>query len=189
MFNPFFHPLRQALVDYVPLVGPGSISIQSGSFNIPALSNIFDLTIPEVNLSLTALIWSGCSAENGSPEQDMAQIFFLDSTTIRGIRHSTTSTTPVYCEYSYIIFPSSLIKSINHYQAELSWLTNYYDNDIIPVDLSKSIIAFNGTLVGADTTTDKWLVRLTFLNDHTVRSYKGVSGIDSYTRFTVIEFS
>jgi len=185
----FYFPPRSSLVNFVPVSGPSPISIQRFSISIAPGAQSTDYTIPTIDLSRTALFFCGCSSHSAYANCDLTNCYFLNPSTIRCLRATVNATFGVECEVFYIEFPPELINSIQACLVSVNPATTTNTVTISEVDLSKSIIIHNGTVITGNATTDKFLTRLSFDNSTTVRVNRGVGDSLIYTRFTVIEFS
>ena len=189
MFKPFFHPLRQALLNYAPAVNGASPLIQSGSFTIPGMSGTADYTISEVDLSRTAIIWCGISGDDNSSDYVLAEVFLLNSTTVRAQRTAVPATAICYVEFCLIEFPAAVIASIQTGHIAMTNAETTQTATITAVDLAKAIVIYNGTRINTSTGYMYTLIRL-FLDDSTtVRASRCSPSGSTLTAFTVIEFS
>ena len=189
MFNPFFHPLRQALLNYAPAVNGASPLIQRGSFTIPSGQLFADHTISEVDLSLASLFWSGISGDAAESDKDMAEVYFLNSTTIRAQRSGGAAGVVCSIEFCLIVFPAAVISSIQTGHITMTNAETTQTLTISEVDLAKSIVLYNGTRINTATGTHGLLVRLYFDDSTTVRASRAAPWGTAVTALTVIEFS
>lgn len=189
MFNPFFHPLRHSLINYSPAVNGASPLIQRGSFIIPGMSGSADHTISEVDLSRAAIVWCGISGDGGTSDYDLCEVYFLNSTTVQARRTAVPATAICSIEFCIIEFPAAVIKSIQTGHINLSAAESTKTYTISEVDLTRSIVIFNGLRINTGTSTKYYLTRLYFDDSTTVRATRfSFTGI-LYIAFTVIEFA
>lgn len=184
----FYFPVRSSLLNYAPSVNGASPLIQRGSFVIPGMSGSADHTISEVDLSRTAIIWCGTSGDGGGSDYDLAEVYILNSTTVRAQRTAVPATAVLSVEFCIIEFPAAVIKSIQTGHINMSAAESTQTFTITEVDLSKSIVIFNGTRINTGTSTQYYLIRLYFDDSTTVRATRFAATGITYTAFTVIEF-
>ena len=116
MFNPFFHPLRQALLNYseeeVPTMGIIK-SFQQGSIQIPVSQNQADATINPINLDSILLLFMGIRVPvDGAIHLQLSRIQLVDATTVRAIRMMNDASTRPIVGFTVVEFEPTTINSV-----------------------------------------------------------------------------
>lgn len=192
MFNPFFHPLRQCLLNYVfeANVAPLLFSnLQICSFDITPGVSFVDVTIAEVDPSVAVLFWSGWRATLDSGFAS-PRAYFTSSTNVRISRGGVLAGLNTYGRFFVVELPSSQVNSIQHLDIQIDPDEAFFYYTITGINLVKSIILYCGCSCDLDIINiNQTFVEFHFLNSTTVRAARcGYgAGATSFSNAIVLE--
>lgn len=191
MFNPFFHPLRQALLNYTPVnEGPALIkSIQHYLCTIPAMQASVSQAITAVDLNYSVIVFAGHDALENDACYFLAKFSFLDDSNILFDRNVFHLTLAITGSAFVVEFNPFAIKSIQEKAACIYDGQTQADKTINEVDLNKSILLHSGVCSNSITTLNFHLSYIYFLNSTTVRCVRSGTLMDAWHRFFVLEFN
>jgi len=153
MFNPFFHPLRHALLNDGKKLGGIESAIKffhrsGGSF--VADETYHDYTIPEVDLDFAVIFDLGFST-NWNNARALTQKILLNSTTARAAAGGSITTNSLCPRFSVVEFDHFLINSMQHITPVFAAGEGVQEETILPVDVNKTQIIPAGWYVDSDT--------------------------------------
>ncbi|GAI13358.1 unnamed protein product [marine sediment metagenome] len=192
MFKPFFHPLRQALLNYVPSnVAPASMisSVQRGQITIPADQLSADATIPSVNLSSSLLLHLFYIDPLYATLRYLnTHLELINPTTVRASRYFQDGTHSHTVGFSVVEFNPFFINSVQSGQIDLISGFSSETATITAVDLDKSFISHLGLCRGVDSfNTSNYFAAVELLNSTTVRATRGGTSFTLEVFYSVIE--
>lgn len=190
MFKPFYHPLRQCLLNDGKKLGPEIPPFfDSCNFYSGTISNgqTQDVTIAEVVLSRSLIVFCGCRF-NTNEAKLSCTAYFLNSTTVRLSRGSISTVLDTICHFFVVEISSTYVNSTQEFLADFGGGSNILDVPISEVDLSKSFILKKGfSTASIITNINYWFYALSFLNSTTVRAERSSVGAVISASFSVLE--
>lgn len=190
MFNPFFHPLRQALLNYSPMAGD-SIPVDSiQHFDYHLSGDDFDLLIEidEVDLRRSVVVLSGFYGYGAAAFRIFTSTTIDDSTHVLIHRCPPPGFCHSYGHGSVVQFSSGVVKSVQPVVFDMVITEFTVDVTIDEVDLNMSFVLYNGREVFENTSLDRVLCSHFLLDSTTVRSIRHSNLSRTVEHCTVVEF-
>ena len=181
MFNPFFHPLRQALLNYTE-VANGAVptlfdSVQTYLITIEPTDSFDDRTITEVDLSRAVIFYEGFTT-NSNTNYAFPRWYFTSPTNVRTTRGSALGGLYTYVRLFIVELPASQVNSVQSVEIQVPAGDASGDATITLVDLEKSVILHCGqSCDSADNSLSDVLTHLRFLDSTTVRAERATLGV------------
>lgn len=190
MFQPFYHPLRQALINY-SFAQVSKTFIKSLQMSVGIIADgeeLADIEISSVDLSFTAPILLGFSSPNADPRNCFCSSYFLDATHLRLRRCYTPTIGPLFASFCILEFDPDFVFSLQNVSIEIPTVETVATLDISEVNLDKSVIFPCGKILFGDQNHTIINAYVEFLNSTTLQATRTASGCILQKRVCVMEF-
>lgn len=180
MFNPFFHPVRQALLNYAAAAN-GAVptlfdSVQTYLITIEPTDSFDDRTITEVDLSRAVIFYEGFTT-NSNSNYAFPRWYFTSSTNVRTTRGGALGGLYTYVRLFIVELPASQVNSIQPVEIQIPSGEAVGDATISSVNFDKSVILHCGqSCDSTENLPSNALTHLRFVDSTTVRAERATLG-------------
>ena len=190
MFNPFFHPLRQALLNYSPMAGDSIPvdSIQQVNFALLDTATVDIVEIEEVDLDRSIILITGHCWQGSFTRRIFTHISFDDSTHVRAERNQGVTDHHSWVDVFVIQLASSTIKSMQYFSHLFEIDEKQYFLTIDEVDLNKSIVVCQGCYTSGTGDIAEGSFSFPFINSTHIFWYRKTWLIPVTSYLLVVEF-
>jgi len=193
MFNPFFHPLRQALLNDGFKLGGFESALKSFEFAGGFFGNdvtFKDYAISEIDLDF-AVIYELCFSSTWDNARSFTRNTFQDSTTVRATAGGDVTSYNLTPRFFVVEFDHSLIVSVQHITPVFAASSNEQFETVNEVYVPKTQIINAGFYVENDVYNVRaHNVSLSLPSSTTLSMYRSGAGVDDalYMSLFILEF-